>query len=310
MMILNLMLLFSPSHIYADKLETLTNDEIATLTNNAEEIINNCKHMQDNNKTLGTNCDIYIEYLLDNCAKFANGLDYCNKIGLMKEYVTDIQLIKKGIMTNGQLGLSSEEMSSEIVSSGDWFERHAGLLTAISVLIVIVFFFWQRHRDINIELTTRSNEKTREKTEFKARINRACDSIIMEMEDLKNSFDGTVEMLGEDPDYQFRNVYLNTDAYESILSSGLFTYLRKDTQDRLANMYIRIKLHNKFMRYREVFRDQFFLYDNSEKRQLSWADKVWRYDYILNQYEKDIVNLYDTVKSLISGEKNRSYDDI
>ena len=70
------------------------------------------------------------------------------------------------------------------------------------------------------------------------------------------------------------NAYLELDAYESIINSGLIKYLQIDIQRMLATLYGRIRSRNKLITYMDSFEDLFFLYDESEDRLNKWYKRV------------------------------------
>ena len=105
----------------------------------------------------------------------------------------------------------------------------------------------------------------------------------------------------------YKNSFFNTDAYDSIVHSGLFTYFEGTTQDKLSNLYIRIKKHNEILKYKNEFEDRFFMNDartrtRREEREKTWFRKVTRYEVTLTKYRGEIINLLDTVENSIREE--------
>jgi hypothetical protein len=103
------------------------------------------------------------------------------------------------------------------------------------------------------------------------------------------------------------NAYLESDAYESILHSGLIKYLPIGTQSRLTMLYSRIRSRNKLITYMEHFEDLFFLYDDSEQRLNQWYHKIEKYDLLLTQWEADIVELLDEAMNQFTRVKPKSF---
>jgi len=105
----------------------------------------------------------------------------------------------------------------------------------------------------------------------------------------------------------YTNGYLEIDAYESVLSSGLLTHFSVSTQHHLTLLYSRIRSRNNLITYRDKFEDHFFLNDDSESRREKWYKKVQKYDIVLTEWEKEIKDLMDKSEVLIEKEKPRNY---
>lgn len=75
----------------------------------------------------------------------------------------------------------------------------------------------------------------------------------------------------------YRNAYVITDAFDSVLHSGLFTYFAEYIQYVLSNLYSRIKTHNTLITSMNQF---------EEKR-----EKMLEYQLYLTDLEIDIMRL-------------------
>jgi hypothetical protein len=112
------------------------------------------------------------------------------------------------------------------------------------------------------------------------------------------------EMVEENPPYIYRNMFFVYDGYDSLLNSGLFTYFKVDTQDRLTNLYASIKAHNRVVEARDVVRTHFFMDgEYSEERITKWKNHIKSHDIILYKYQKEIQAIMEDVKKLINEEK-------
>ena len=102
------------------------------------------------------------------------------------------------------------------------------------------------------------------------------------------------------------NVILNLDGYNSILYSGLLSYLTKQTQNLIKRLYERIRLHNEYLLYRRRYEDIFFLYDQSMGRYGLWLTRAAHYNSALMLYENEIKALIPNVEKSIDKERIRS----
>lgn len=101
----------------------------------------------------------------------------------------------------------------------------------------------------------------------------------------------------------YTNAYLEIDAYESVLTSGLLTHFSVSTQHHLILLYSRIRSRNNLITYIDKFEDHFFLNDDSVDRREKWYKKVQKYDIIITEWEKEIKYLMDKSEVLVKKEK-------
>jgi hypothetical protein len=100
------------------------------------------------------------------------------------------------------------------------------------------------------------------------------------------------------------NAYLELDAYESVLHSGLIKHLPIDIQSRLTMLYSRIRSRNELIAYTNRFEDMFFIYDDSQERLNRWYKKIQKYDILLTQWEAEIIDLLEETERKV--HKKRS----
>lgn len=172
-----------------------------------------------------------------------------------------------------------------------YFEENPGLIAVIALIITVAFFIIER-----------INERLTRNKENKERTTRSCNAILNEIEDhrdtLRNpNLRSEYVIRGQDIRYNIR--VLTTDAFESILHSGLFTNFRSETQNSLTNLYLRIRLRNQFILYLSQFRDTFFLYDNSPRRHELYLQKIYPYEDMLTNLDREINTFLDGVSILI-----------
>jgi len=136
------------------------------------------------------------------------------------------------------------------------------------------------------------------------RIQRSCNAILRELEEIRNSLQEEEKrirnyyfeksLLSENVEIRkidYRNTYMITDSYDSILHSGLFTHLSENMQYKLSNVYDRIKTHNNRVTSINQFEERTF--------------KMLELELYLTDLETDIISLiYDTLEEV----KAEKYD--
>ena len=143
-------------------------------------------------------------------------------------------------------------------------------------------------------------------------IKNACETISRELEENRTSLETrnhikyTIdEGATEAQRVDYTNARLDTDAYESVLHSGLFTNFKKETQHELSMLYGRIKARNEMIVYLNKFQDEFYLDDSSDHRKSAWYEARKRYDLILTEWQDEILQLLDNVVQRIDDEKRK-----
>ncbi|MBA3750798.1 MAG: hypothetical protein H0X03_07930 [Nitrosopumilus sp.] len=159
---------------------------------------------------------------------------------------------------------------------------------------VTLFVFW---------LQLRYDRKKKKKDELQ-RIHKSCNAILKEIDDHKNAFNNLEpsEHFRDIQGIKYGNRVLNTNVYDSILHSGLFTHFESKTQNSLSNLYNRINQRNKMLDYLHRYRDIFFFYDNSIYRERLWIKKERIYAKDINILENEIKDLIERVEILIKTE--------
>jgi len=217
-----------------------------------------------------------------------------------------------GLETNGKiLGLENFSVSLELQLSlwflffvlenfdvFNWIESHDGLIGGIIGavgVIVAVYLFW----------TEEKRRDKREEKESKDRICRSCNAILMEISDHKELFQNpNFTHIRRNGNIDYTIAFFNTEAFESILHSGLFTHLNAEIQNRLSNIYVRIKLHNEFVKYRAKLRDMYNMYDKTPLKTQNWISVVKPYEESLTNWEQELKLLIAETEVLLNKEIN------
>lgn len=95
---------------------------------------------------------------------------------------------------------------------------------------------------------------------------------------------------------------LNTDAYDGIIHSGLFTYFSRDTQNILSNLYIRIKNRNEYIKYTYRPEETFHLHYDSKNAKITRNVNIFNYQKTITVLEKEAKDLMDAAETLIHKE--------
>ena len=154
-------------------------------------------------------------------------------------------------------------------------------------------------------------------SEKRGRISRSCDAIIKEIRQNKlvttgtkydrikyRVYDQSHNLIAE---VDYVNAFLETDAYQSVLNSGLFTHFCVDTQNSLTSLYARIKSRNELITYMDKYEDLFFLYNAATGQSLDrWYASIEKYDVLMTDWEKEILEWVDEVEDLLIKEKPKT----
>lgn len=103
----------------------------------------------------------------------------------------------------------------------------------------------------------------------------------------------------------YTNAYLNIDAFDSILHSGIFTHFGIETQHTLSELYSRVRNHNEMITYTNEFEDRFFSDGDSDEKRKRWQKEVERYEIILTKWEYEILPLLYDARRKVQDEKPR-----
>jgi len=178
-----------------------------------------------------------------------------------------------------------------------WIEIHDGLvggvIGAVGV-IVAVLLFWKEQK----------NQRKRDDDELKQTKIRCYTTIEKELDDHFEALNSSdFDIIQDNEDFQFRSLFLNVDAYTSLLNSGLFTHFPKFTQFALANLYIRIKVHNEYQIQRSMLKGNFQINGLSNRR-MDWSLICLEGDKIMSTYQIEILDILDDLIDLIKVEKS------
>lgn len=148
-------------------------------------------------------------------------------------------------------------------------------------------------------------EKYETKKESKERKNNACDTILKEIENHRDAFynSNPPEDFITIGNITYVNRVLNTNAYESILYSGLFTQLSTKTQISLSNLYNHIDFRNEMIDYLRKYEVMFFIHDDSIERHNQWLEKKRVYLKDIPETERNIKDLLREAELLIKDDK-------
>jgi F0F1-type ATP synthase membrane subunit a len=173
----------------------------------------------------------------------------------------------------------------------NWLQQNTGLIGLISVIVAIVFFFIKTF-----------NEKKKVREEVNERIIRICNVILNDVQDIENDLiNGKFQKEIDEKGNEFFLIYLSTFIYESVINSGLYTYLSSKSQIELDHLYFNIKLRNETIRERERLIMTFNLSSNvTEKMTKSFNEMKYEYNRLINNYEKNIKQELTKVKDYIN----------
>jgi hypothetical protein len=135
-------------------------------------------------------------------------------------------------------------------------------------------------------------------------LRRSCGTVIRELRETKDALlgeqhqriryhveDKTQHPVKTQNKVDYTNAILGSDAYDSVIHSGLFTHFSEETQHILSELYSRIKTHNYLINYTNEFEDMFLLNDDSEQRKIRRRNAVLRYDLALTKLEVEMIPL-------------------
>jgi hypothetical protein len=201
---------------------------------------------------------------------------------------------------------SQVNQSTNLISDTGWLvqilsEKYIGwwqVAVAVASIGLTVYFYFHQQKKERKEAIKRSSEAILQEMEG---TNRALNSEEYEKIEyrIQNGPKGQCEV-------KYTNVYLDNEAYESVLYSGFFTFFSANTQHKLTLLYGRIKSHNELISYVDHFQDLYFMnHDNTKENVDKWYQNVQRYDILLTKWEEEMTQLLEEVKGLIESERPR-----
>lgn len=176
-----------------------------------------------------------------------------------------------------------------------WLVEQLDLFGIIAVILTIALYWYNERNELNDRLRRSYNTILRELDNHIETVNRIPLRIMRETSD---NFK-----------VDYVNAYFNTDAFTSLIYSGLLTYLKPSTQESLVNMYNYIKKHNEKLAYRnEVLLDSFLkenetVYTFSNERKNEWYKRAERHERSLSKWDNQIIEMVTRIKNDISNEK-------
>lgn len=139
----------------------------------------------------------------------------------------------------------------------------------------------------------------------------ACDALIRELEDTETELTSSVNATERKIEgVYYKNAFLNREAYESIVHSGVFLEFVPTAQNTLSNFYANLKLRNELIIRIANYNEIFFLNNISQARQKEWNKAVLPYQLTVTHYELYIKNNLELLKQVIKDERPFSSLDV
>jgi hypothetical protein len=187
--------------------------------------------------------------------------------------------------------ISTITIDNSLLLQANWLQQNTGLISLVSVVVAIIFFFLRTF-----------DEKKKLKKEVNERIIRICNVILNDVQDIENDLvNGKSQKENDETGNEFFLMYLSTFIYESVINSGLYTYLSSKSQIELDHLYFNIKLRNETIRERERLIINFNLSDKiTEQMTKSFNEMRYEYNQLIRDYERNIKQELNTVKIFIN----------
>ena len=159
-------------------------------------------------------------------------------------------------------------------------------LLVITIVVIFLVSFLDRKADIN----------------HKKKI--ACKSIKQEIQDARLAFkeDGEYELVSRGDNVSYRLAYLYTDAFDSLINSGIYLEFSTKVQNELSGFYNAVKRRNATMRDLTRYYDTFFMNDTSAKRRERWNAERTTFEIGITDHEKYIRERLDFIEKLMDEE--------
>ncbi len=187
-------------------------------------------------------------------------------------------------------------MDNSLLLQANWLQQNTGLISLVSVVVAIIFFFLRTF-----------DEKKKLKKEVNERIIRICNVILNDVQDIENDLvNGKSQKEIDEKGNEFFLMYLSTFIYESVINSGLYTYLSSKSQIELDHLYFNIKLRNETIRERERLIINFNLSDKiTEQMTKSFNEMKYEYNQLIRDYERNIKQELNSVKIFINEDMTK-----
>lgn len=182
-------------------------------------------------------------------------------------------------------------------------EQSSGIIAIIAVVATVSIFVLER-----------LDERDKRAQEKRDTMNKSCNALLEEIKDHRFAFynpeyDSQYVRVYKNqdesrlPEIEYIGRILNTDAYESVLYSGLFTHFSTNTQHSLSSLYLKIKLRNSLLQYMGDYSDRFFMDGNESDTRLElFARNIIPYEKNLTAYEKEIKKSLNEVEQRVKDE--------
>lgn len=169
---------------------------------------------------------------------------------------------------------------------GEFLSKWASVVTILSLIGVPIAYFSKQYQ----------KEKERKQKEIDER-NRASRNLYGELRDALDAIEGTkfpkdlLDIKFDDKTMTYTNRFLNHDMYDSLIFSGKVSFLRYELQQKIQDIFKRIKHHNYYLRLVAEIQDK-------EKGNLI-PETTHRYYELLDKDEKYLLeNIPDIMKKL------------
>ena len=192
--------------------------------------------------------------------------------------------------------ISRITIDNSLLLQANWLQQNTGLISLVSIVVAIIFFFLRTF-----------DEKKKLREEVNERIIRICSVILNDVEDIENDLvNGKSQKEIDEKGNEFFLMYLSTFIYESVINSGLYTYLSSKSQIELDHLYYNIKLRNETIRERERLIINFNLSDKiTDKMTTSFNEMKYEYNKLIRDYERNIKHELNTVKIFINEDMTK-----
>jgi len=172
-----------------------------------------------------------------------------------------------------QQGNQTSQQGNPVI---DWFNDMSGILTFSGVIIAVGFFIIEQRVQRGRFENEQRLERMRVEYEFKERLRRALLTLKTDVQGIRQIFFSDIYEKQKEESIDITYAQISTDVYDSLVSSGLFSYLQEDTQTALGNFYFNIKLHNRALTEKTRYKLEFELGYTSIKR--------WEYQEVNKNY--------------------------
>lgn len=131
----------------------------------------------------------------------------------------------------------------------------------------------------------------------------ACYSIIREIDDTEFAYtSGIYPVVQRDNNISYVNAFLNTDIYQSLISTGEIMEFKTDVQNDISNFYINIRYRNEALKEFNRHNSLFFIDGVTQEKLDRWVTERVRYEIPLTQYENYIREHLDDVRTKVRNE--------